>query len=503
MEPILSSAKSFIFAKSNTKTEADPLEILSNMRQQKCILQYDFNRLVYGDLQKYAPAVAEAVRSVSFIKGLPEVVDSYSDDELRLGYQQGLARIGNEVSKEVFDHSPFRTANLLPACLYDLFYKALCKTGPVRWDDEQTQRIITDLAKMVRFALGKNNAVHKGMQDSTELPTGGQHFHVIQHAYGVLGTQLNIPLEKYPHLGLRFCIEKNVIDAAQVEFGFDPTNPLLIFMFDKEKNYAEGMAQGWLAALRLVERLKSEGLGSLTVKDIEDLHKACAADVESTLGYGVSSEMGASSVTYAVTETHGLTKQGRKERKAFYDRMNKDSTILTQQSDKQFRGKDNQLFTLGIVSGSGVYMCRNSLFKKQEDNTAHVRQLAGNLIERFCIMLEQAAHEGDDATRKEGEALAIIALCQSMERLHPFEDANGRVFEFLLPNALLLALGQEAYAPCDPYLFDGASLYEVSEELRQGQAEVKKMRDACSGESKAEMNLESPAAKLKMLSQLQ
>jgi hypothetical protein len=91
--------------------------------------------------------------------------------------------------------------------------------------------------------------------------------------------------------------------------------------------------------------------------------------------------------------------------------------------------------------------------------------------------------------------VAVVSLCQCLERLHPFEDANGRVFEFLLPNVLLLTLGHEAYAPCDPYLFDGAAIAEVEEEICQGQAEVRKIRDACASPNKAEPRLASPEAR--------
>ncbi len=44
-------------------------------------------------------------------------------------------------------------------------------------------------------------------------------------------------------------------------------------------------------------------------------------------------------------------------------------------------------------------------------------------------MLEQASNEVDDATRRHTERTAVVSLCQCLERLHPFEDANGRVFD--------------------------------------------------------------------------
>jgi hypothetical protein len=65
-----------------------------------------------------------------------------------------------------------------------------------------------------------------------------------------------------------------------------------------------------------------------------------------------------------------------------------------------------------------------------------------------------------------------IELCQNLEQLHPFPDANARTFSILLLNHLLARDKLPLAMFEDPNRLDGWSKAELSQVLEQGQARV-------------------------------
>lgn len=113
-----------------------------------------------------------------------------------------------------------------------------------------------------------------------------------------------------------------------------------------------------------------------------------------------------------------------------------------------------------------------------------ITNLAWHLLQKFPIQYQ--APQGSDVsglvasaidhynaeivkvTSDDDKLLLIAKLIQTFERIHPFADANGRVFVNLLLNYLLL---QEGFPPAiffDPNIFD--MNHEMVDEIKKGMA---------------------------------
>lgn len=481
----------------------------------------DKGRLVRGDLKAYLPVVIEVFKAMEFTRDLPEMSsDDRNNRVLREAYRKNspaaarapqIQRTGVKdvrsrsaprqlhrshrmyhlplaevVREEQPDssapwkpRSPLNGKNLFLTFFYSRFYQALCRSGDVDFNDETTQQEITEVSRIVRHALQacKDDSYFPGSAGK-DIPV--HDLGMVLACFGKFARAAGISPEKIINAAPRFFIEKQVLDAMREEFGFEPDNPLLVFMYDTEENYAKGLAQGWLHASSLISRLHRESVAALGVKDIETLHRTCTSSVKHSDGRPIDSTMGNVGVRYALFQRRGLTDAGIDEWRRLYGKLNAACDKVIE--DRALPGTSRKLLTLTEYKrpwkqgGDWVEMRRNTLYSNDAEGKgrAVVRALAAKLIDDFRDDIRRACeHEKADGTPATTEKIgAVIGLCQSLERLHPYPDSNGRVFEFLLPNVLLVALGLGPYAPVEPYRFDGAARDDMQDEIMHGRREA-------------------------------
>lgn len=471
---------------TSTSIPGNPNETqLRALLDAKCISGADFKKLTKGELRRYADVFLTVVQNMDFACSLPHETRSEVDGRwIQSVYQDKLRQQGMVILREADRESPLMVRNLPLTCLYDQLYKTLGARMETDWTDEQTLDEIDALSCAVRHTLAAK--CHRNKEAATAaIFTGAVDFAKDQKVYRRVGDKLGLPLQQCPNLGARLCVEQLVRDAASDEYGVDPDNPLLLYMYDAEKNYASGFTRAWDAAMQLIDRLRQNGLASLTVKDIETLHAACVKDVLSTQGARIESAMGCMGVAYGIEGRRGLSAPGKVERQRCYDDLNEAARRAIDRL-RLPQVKDDLFFLLDLQSKKehgGVAMMRRKLFRKKEDNIALVRELGGARIQELLEALagidrHVAEHWLPDADKKNAEQLAIVDYEQSMERLHPFPDANGRILEIIMTNVLLAVLGHDAYFPQDPYRFDGYSRTEVRDtELQAGQAAFRTARN--------------------------
>jgi hypothetical protein len=200
----------------------------------------------------------------------------------------------------------------------------------------------------------------------------------------------------------------------------------------------------------------------------------------------IDSRMGAKKVCYGLSEARGLTAAGKAERERFYADLNRAAAAIIKDRKLPEPAKPDLIDTVEFTYKNGIEgvgMFRELPYSGKAQNIALVRGLAQGYIDAFVTAIDeigrQTSTEGlPEAERRKSEQLAVTRFLQSMERLHPFQDANGRIFEIVLPVVLLVALGQDACFPLDPYRFDGASCQEAREsELQAGQDAFRACRD--------------------------
>jgi hypothetical protein len=427
-------------------------------------------------------------RTVLSIIDSSDSSDSESSDEEWLGNGKSRSLLLPENAA-----SPLSVKNLYLTRFYDLLYRETGARMQIDWSDPQTRENLTAVSRLLRHALVHREAMTRqgGVNPGHHL-TGSQDLQVVWGAAAKLAERLHIPHDKRPAFFLNFFIEANVCEAMAGELDADLNNPLLVFAFDAESHYAEGMANGWLHGLRLAERLESGT--PLQVADIEALHAAATKGValNSTAG---RNDMGGAAVSFAMTAAHGLSRAGLKEWRADCARLNRygDEVI----AELKLPPKSGELLTLSEPArqeeeGAWVRMFRNRIYPPHMEaaQKAVVRGVAEKVLRDYREAIEAAnARAGEPGfDLAQAKMLAIAGLNQSMERLHAHSDGNGRIYEFLLPNILLLSEGLDAYAPGRPYKCDAGSRLELLEEMQAGQERVRRMRDAALEKGQASHN---------------
>lgn len=370
------------------------------------------------------------------------------------------------------------TSNLFMTGFYIAMDEELCKIEGAEWakkfsNSEAMQSAISFISQRIRqaYSFVQNTGICKW-----KIPIVEHNFVKMHRTYTKFAEKIGVSPFYCPFkLGMQFSIEACLLESIEKEFGWAlKKNPLLLFMFDIEKNYAAGMKNGWSHVLMLLKQWKESKKDSsaLTVDDIINLHAACTRQVACTTdGKLIKKGLGSEAVCY--TLRRALTDTGAKEWAAFYDKINekglKDGIkiwkySITETKEKKIRSFSMERDTWDENDPHNV--------EKNKKFSYILSSVVDSLIKDYKKAIYLASFIRDKAQRETAQRLAVITLCQSLERAHPFEDANGRVFEFLLPNLLLLSLGLSAYAPIEPYHFDGASRQELLQELLAGQHRV-------------------------------
>ncbi|MGF6666183.1 prophage maintenance system killer protein [Paraburkholderia atlantica] len=69
----------------------------------------------------------------------------------------------------------------------------------------------------------------------------------------------------------------------------------------------------------------------------------------------------------------------------------------------------------------------------------------------------------------DGKLRRIAQTCRTLEQAHLFNDGNARTIGFLLLNRLMLNAGMSPALMANPNEFDGFSIRELVQSIRQGQ----------------------------------
>lgn len=93
---------------------------------------------------------------------------------------------------------------------------------------------------------------------------------------------------------------------------------------------------------------------------------------------------------------------------------------------------------------------------------AECKSRAQNILDEYSSEVKKAKTD-DDKLR------AMAKCCQNLDQSHVFEDGNIRTFVFLVLNKMLLENGMDPVIMEDPNVFDGFSLDELVQEIKNGQ----------------------------------
>lgn len=257
------------------------------------------------------------------------------------------------------------------------------------------------------------------------------------------------------HQRWRMCLDPSKVHYVETHVQGAKDNPLLPFMFDSDPSYLHGLLNGWHTAM-------SNLSGSLDMDFVFKLHRAC---YQSTWPF----ERIPFTVNFRLDEGFNMTPEGAKQLKAF-------AKTLRQTIPEYAVIKDEETYQAFLKARMA-----NPAAQPDDNFTKHALLLKPGVsfavvrkeIKAFITKYNNQVKNNPDATRPQ-RLTRVIELCQKLEQLHPFPDANARTFGILLLNHLLVRENLQLTMLDDPNILDGWSTAEIAQALETGQAQVAK-----------------------------
>lgn len=306
--------------------EQDRFKTLEDIKRYVSLADYD--RFLNGDLKKYI-GVLDVFKNLAFTRNLPSydakasvwrIAGAYLG-EPSLQDSAIIAQLSPAIRNQVH---PLHIRNFFLTFFYSHMHGQLAQLGDIDWTDARTLEELAEVSRILRGAFHEREAGERAggaNPDHMQALQGDHDLGKFQNAFKAFGEKIGIPLAACPNLGALFMVEGRVFEAIGA-LGIDTRSPLLAFTFDAEKNYATGFANGVTEALSLTDRLHREGIGSLCIKDIKALHKACTDNTLATRGETIENTMGKTPVTYSLCKLRGLTDDGVGEWEADFGELN-------------------------------------------------------------------------------------------------------------------------------------------------------------------------------------
>lgn len=247
----------------------------------------------------------------------------------------------------------------------------------------------------------------------------------------------------------RLCIDPSKLEML-CKLGITQESWTMGLLFDNYRSYLYKMGIGWEAAM--------QNLGEpISPEFIIELHRATAAgiphpqasihDEDNSPDDYLASGFSEKTHGYSIIKSVALSSQGKIELLEFVEK------------NKEYVRLENDERTSRIFGTEAFNLIQ--LGTPKEKLTALTQTWIDDYYKELAA-----------ATTSDEKVLAAIKLCQNLERLHPFEDGNYRVFGILLLNRLLAEQGESLTVIDEPSKLDGYSRAELLQEVREGQRRV-------------------------------
>jgi len=280
------------------------------------------------------------------------------------------------------------------------------------------------------------------------------HLQDIEHLQNRLSNNPFSPFVNVPrHQRWRMCLDPDKVAFVETHVAGARGNPLLPFMFDSTPGYLHGVLNGWQTSMTNLNSRLDVGL-------ICALHRACY-----TADYAY--ERDAYSSSFPLHQGANMTPAGAEELRAFAKALRKTVpeyavvgseaayTAFVQARKSQPGAQPDESFTT------------HALLTRPKAPFSVTREHMGMFLHQY----QAQRNKTPKATPAQRQAQAI-ELCQNLEQLHPFPDANARTFSILLLNHLLARDKLPLTMFEDPNRLDGWSRGELAQVLEEGQARV-------------------------------
>lgn len=247
----------------------------------------------------------------------------------------------------------------------------------------------------------------------------------------------------------RLCIDPLKVDLMRRKGLDTDNNPYIGHLFDSEAGYLHHMGRAWMLAVHDIDR-------RLDLDLIVRLQAFCTgqdgAMTRKPAGLPQACQTWAQ---FGMLPGETLSESGRQE---LADFVGTHATHAAADPSIRFT-----LYTKPAAGGAEY-----KILKRDEAPLESLKKLMERWIDDYHAAQSFISFAHEDR-RSDEKVRAAVELCQKMQRLRPFPDGNCRTFGILLLNRLLIQQGEPLTMIDNPNKFDGFSLGEMLELVRQGQ----------------------------------
>ncbi|TNF67521.1 MAG: hypothetical protein EP298_06960 [Gammaproteobacteria bacterium] len=275
----------------------------------------------------------------------------------------------------------------------------------------------------------------------------------------------------------------NITNRDLIEFFEKNPKALVLLFWDgvktvdsklKTPSEIEKQEQGYFKALAsaFLNRLGSNT--ELTSNEIKSLHKDCQNSVNGlnkNVGMGFTAGMQQFEAKISTLEQfkshldhHLMIKQQLDSKGSLNEEYKEDILNLHMQLyDKNFKRTVpiNELVNTKL-DNSDIERFNKITYINLYDNNSLVSELVNSILEQYHSNISASQTEDDKLT-------AIINMAQSLERLHPFTDANCRTLCMVLLNLELIKNGLLPSLQDNPNLFESLPATDLVNKIKEGQ----------------------------------
>jgi hypothetical protein len=243
-------------------------------------------------------------------------------------------------------------------------------------------------------------------------------------------------------------VDYEVVDALK-RMGLDVKNPLLGFMFDRQKSFLENAARGYKLMMRDA-RVAATPPKPLTAEAIKRVHTIAAAGTRS---------QGAFNVKHGGFAMHAEAAGAAK--------------CLDTMRGLHANHGDKVTMELLAATGGAHLTCWH--YPTTPGTSAEPDAEVDQWFAQFYDRIGQIAP--DDPSRSDQAVLALIDLSRQLHLRHPFVDGNGRMNYRLQFDRLLTDLGEPLAVLDNMANFVGLSDENALASVRRGQQRFRQMSD--------------------------
>ncbi len=172
------------------------------------------------------------------------------------------------------------------------------------------------------------------------------------------------------------------------------------------------------------------------------------------------------------------------------------TTNCSENGKKELNNKKNSLWLSDLLFASnnkgddlafeklgagGIWKC--TYYAPTSESESDMRQAVNIIFEDYYLKLRELERNGyvdgslidKNACLKDKKLEIIIRICQNLDQLHAFRDANIRTIVFLVMQRMLIENGITPTVFDNPNCIDMMSVNEIMKKLKEGQKEYRKI----------------------------